>query len=145
MAAERSPLREPLTGRADDHHRISVSDNEDRKSRGSRGSTTVNKFERGSLLRASFRASSLASRPSLGGKGGAAVTDPSRESADLEASLVGLTSDAANKARSVWGRNEIPEVSFPKLSCIPFNALAVWSTVFEGFLWCQEIPRNPKT
>lgn len=104
-------MREPLNRRSDGHHRISVRDgSEDRKSRGSRGSNNINNFERGSLLRASFRASSLGAQQSPNGKGGPVVTDPSRDSGDLEASLVGLTADAVNKARSLWGRNEIPEV-----------------------------------
>ena len=112
MAAEGSSLREPLNRRSDGHHRISVRDGseDDRKSRGSRGSNNINNFERGSLLRASFRASSLGAQQSPSGKGGPVVTDPSRDSADLEASLAGLTAGAVNEARSVWGRNEIPEV-----------------------------------
>jgi hypothetical protein len=106
MAAEIESLRGPLNRRSESQVRLSVfDDGEDFHSRGSRGSRNTSNFERGLLLRASYRASNFGARQSPSDKGDPMVTDPSRDSADLdlETALIGLTTDAVKKLAAYMG------------------------------------------
>jgi len=98
-------LTQPL--RSGDHHSLTVDSKDDSGTGGRTGN-----FERASLLRASFRNSSLASRPSAR-PGNAAAGMESTTEHDIEEQLKGLGDVEVQQLRAVWGLNEIPEVVMP--------------------------------
>lgn len=69
---------------------------------------SLSTFERGSLMRASFRASSLSQRPSS-----KPPADAGAKHGEHEPELTGLTDAEVLEARAYHGRNEIPEKIVP--------------------------------
>jgi H+-transporting ATPase len=80
---------------------------------------SLNTFERGSLMRASFRNSSMTSRgtaaslASVGTGAGGVASAADKAEQDLEKELTGLDDAQVAAARTEWGRNEIPEKIIP--------------------------------